>query len=112
SDVCSSDLPGSGVPCASNAPTAVTGSPKTNSRCWWNSSRRKSNGRREALAALDEWAQLEDAVRISGRSEKTIYRWARHGKVRTVRPGDVLWFNIADLRLAKRHMPGRPRKET
>jgi predicted site-specific integrase-resolvase len=62
------------------------------------------------LGALDDWAQLDDAVTITGRSEKTIYRWARHGKVRTLRPGDVLWFNISDLRKQKKNMPGRPRK--
>lgn len=63
------------------------------------------------MAALDDWVQLDEAVTIAGRSEKTIYRWARQGKVRTLRPGDVLWFNLADLRKAKRHLPGRPRKE-
>lgn len=63
------------------------------------------------MGALDEWVQLDDAMTITGRSEKTIYRWARHGKVRTVRPGNALWFNIDDLRTAKRRMPGRPRKE-
>lgn len=63
------------------------------------------------MGALDDWVQLDEAVKLTARSEKTIYRWARHGKVRTLRPGDVLWFNLTDLRTAKRNTPGRPRKE-
>lgn len=63
------------------------------------------------MGALDDWVQLDEAVRIAGRNEKTVYRWARYGKVRTLRPGDTTWYNIADLRTASRNTPGRPRKE-
>ncbi len=62
------------------------------------------------MAALDDWVQLDEAVKIAGRSEKTIYRWARHGKVRTLRTFEVTWYNIKDLRTASRNTPGRPRK--
>ena len=62
------------------------------------------------MAALDDWVQLDEAVKIAGRSVHTIYRWARDGVVRTVRPGDVFWYNVRDLRNASKKSPGRPRK--
>lgn len=64
------------------------------------------------MGVLDEWTQLDEAMKITGRSKFTIYRWVRQGIVRAVRPADVLWFNIADLRTAKRNTPGRPRAKT
>lgn len=63
------------------------------------------------MGALDDWVQLDEAMRISGRSKQTIYRWAQKGTIRTVRPGDVIWYNVRDIRTAKRNTPGRPRKE-
>ena len=63
------------------------------------------------MGALDDWVQLDEAMTIAGRSDKTVYRWARHGKVRTLRPGDVIWYNVKDLRTAGKNTPGRPRKE-
>lgn len=62
------------------------------------------------MGALDEWVQLDEAATITGRSVHTVYRWARKGIVRTLRPGDVIWYNIADLRKATKNTPGRPRK--
>lgn len=60
---------------------------------------------------LDDWVQLDEAVTITGRSIYTVYRWARAGKVRTLRPRDVIWYNVADLRKATANTPGRPRKK-
>lgn len=62
------------------------------------------------MGALDDWVQLEVAVRITGRSIHTVYRWARTGKVRTLRPADTIWYNVEDLRTSSRATPGRPRK--
>ena len=62
------------------------------------------------LGALDDWVQLDEAMRITGRAARSIYRWAQQGVVRTVRPGDAIWYNVRDLRHATQKKAGRPRK--
>ena len=61
------------------------------------------------MGVLDDWVQLDDAMRITGKSKPTVYRWVAEDKVRTVKPGLVTWFNLSDLRAAKKSTRrGRP----
>lgn len=58
------------------------------------------------MGVLDDWMSLDDAVKLSRRSRRTLYRWAERGIVRTVRPADVIYFNVPDLRKAMSNTRG------
>lgn len=43
---------------------------------------------------------MKDAPGRVDRSVSTVYRWLAEGRIRTIRPGRVLWLNLADLLVA------------
>lgn len=55
----------------------------------------------------NDWLTIDDAEQAVGRSRKTIYRWVRDGKVRTIRPWRVRYFNRADLITVERDTRGQ-----
>src|SRR5690606_40734158 len=103
-------LLGFGGRCVLSALSAGIVLRRMNSRRWWIWSRRRLREWRVDLGALDDWVQLDEAARITGRSVHSVYRWARDGVVGTGRPGDGTWYNVRDLRNAATKTRGRPRK--
>ena len=60
----------------------------------------------------DDWVQLDEAMRITGRAKPTLYRWIKEGKVKAIQPAKALWLNVHDLRQARRDTRrGRPPKD-
>ena len=45
----------------------------------------------------NDWLQLADAEELVGRARRTIYRWVRENRVRTIRPYRHRYFNRQDL---------------
>jgi hypothetical protein len=52
---------------------------------------------------------MKQALERIPRTERTIYRWVRDGRVRTMQPLRVVWLNLTDLLKAESEArPGRP----
>ena len=54
-----------------------------------------------------DWISIDEAEELVGRARRTIYRWVRDGKVRTMRPRVHRYFNRADLIATERDTLGR-----
>lgn len=54
-----------------------------------------------------DWIRIADAEELVGRSRRTIYRWVRDGRVRTLRPRRYKYFNQADLIAAEAETRGQ-----
>lgn len=56
---------------------------------------------------VEDWIQVHKAPERVGRSKRTVYRWIKDGRVRTIRPLRVLWLNLEDLLRVERETAER-----
>lgn len=55
----------------------------------------------------DHFVKLEDAGARVGRSQATIYRWIKEGRVKVVRPKRQKWLSVPDLLAAEQETNGQ-----
>lgn len=44
-----------------------------------------------------QWTRITDAVRLTGKSDRTLRRWVTSGRLPALRKGAALWVNLAGV---------------